>query len=59
MIQPQPLLSELANLTGDDGLLDRFLVFAAKTKFHASYIVKDNIENSGSIPRNACVACET
>ncbi|XP_071132826.1 uncharacterized protein [Mytilus edulis] len=42
-IQPQPLLSELCQLGGDDGLMDRFLFCVAKPVFNATAITKANV----------------
>ena len=42
MIQPHPLLSELMDLSGDDGLIDRFLFFVAKPIFYPFSLVKEN-----------------
>jgi hypothetical protein len=44
MIQPHPFLSELANLNGEDGLVDRFLIFTAKPEFHLSTTLKENLQ---------------
>ena len=41
-IQPQPFLCELLNLNGEDGLLDRFLVFASKPEFNSTETVVRN-----------------
>ncbi|CAG2186299.1 RAD54 [Mytilus edulis] len=42
-IQPQPLLSELCQLGGDDGLMDRFLFCVAKPVFNTTAITKANV----------------
>ncbi|XP_045161986.2 uncharacterized protein LOC123526803 [Mercenaria mercenaria] len=41
-IQPEPLLKELVNLKGNDGLMDRFLLISAKPVFHKCQIVREN-----------------
>ena len=41
-IQPECLLKEITNLRGNDGLLDRFLVLAAKPVFYKSAAMRES-----------------
>ena len=41
LIQPQPILTELCNLQGADGLLDTFLFIAAKPCMHKTNVVAE------------------
>ena len=43
-LQPEPFLHELASLKGNDGPMDRFLVFSAKPTFHKTAILRENLE---------------
>lgn len=44
-VQPEPLMSELANLaSGDDGFLERFIFFVAKPKAYKMAEVRQNAE---------------
>ena len=42
-IQPQPFISELMSLNGEDGLLDRFLIFTAKPVFNSTAVVREHL----------------
>lgn len=42
-IQPQPLVHELLQLGGDDGLMDRFLFFVARPVFYSTSVTKENL----------------
>ena len=44
-IQPYPFLHELMYLSGEDGLVDRFLIFSAKPVFNNTLDMKEKTVN--------------
>lgn len=55
-IQPEPLITELVGLKGNDGLLDRFLFFVTKPVFNKSAICADNLKLLHESPLQSFVA---